>query len=107
MKGTISGGLLGDKPSLADEADITNYNFYKYYKACDMECDLRIDIDMESGFGSVLSLLVAYENPKDINTNMTTLPTWQSKTAAWTVSMKASSVTTIEGSEPYFFENNG
>jgi hypothetical protein len=72
-----------------------------------MDCDLRINIQPQSGFGSVISVLVAYDNPSDINTNMTQLPTWQSDTAAWTASLKSGSIITIEGSEPYFFEHNG
>lgn len=55
---------------------MSRYNFYKYYKSCDLSCDLVIELDPTSGSGSVLSVLINYDNPVDINANMTKLPTW-------------------------------
>ena len=30
------------------KGDISHYNFYKYYKGCDMECDLTIVINPQT-----------------------------------------------------------
>lgn len=70
-----------------------------------MDCDLYIEL-VPSSFGKVLTLLVNYENPEDVTTEMTHLPTWNNK-PAWSASLKTSSIIRIEGAEPYFFEHHG
>ena len=88
-----------------DQEAVETYNFYKYYKACDLDCDLYITLLPYNGIKTV-SVLMNYQNPLDINSKMTMLPTWQNK-PTWTASLKYGSIITIEGAEPYFFEKHG
>ena len=92
----VSGEVTNTKP----------YKYYKFYKACDMECDVILDIFPLSSYGSVLSVLINYQDPFDISKNMTKLPTWKND-PIWTISLKSGSEITIEGTEPYFFEHHG
>jgi hypothetical protein len=36
------------------------YKYYKFYKACDMECDLILDVYPLSSYGSTLNVMVNY-----------------------------------------------
>ena len=56
--------------------DITRYKFYKFYKPCGEECDLILDVIPHSSYGSVLSVLINYDNPAEASGNAAKLPTW-------------------------------
>lgn len=56
--------------------------------------------------GAVFSVLIGYEDPEDITSAVTKLPTWQNK-PPWTVSLRVGNTIIVEGTEPYFFEHHG
>ena len=55
------------------------YKFFKFYKSCDLDCDLAIDVYPHGSFARTVNVLVNYENPDDptaANGGMNLLPTW-------------------------------
>lgn len=88
-----------------DESDLSRYSFFKYYKGCGKDCDIVIEVEPISTLDSVVSVLVNFENPQDLGSGITKLPTWENS-PDWTVSLKRSSIITIEGDEPLFEERN-
>ena len=50
--------------------------------------------------------MVNYEDLTDSALNQTKLPTWQND-PAFTAAVKAASVISIEGNEPWFYEHHG
>ena len=84
---------------------LSGYKFYKFFKACDTECDLNIFIYPHESNGNLLSVLINYEDLTDSSINQTSLPTWQND-PAFTATLKVSSIITVEGNEPWFYENH-
>lgn len=65
---------------------------------------MRLQVLPLTNWGSVLSVLVNYQDPEELAQSVK-LPTWQNN-PAWTASLKAGSEITIEGDEPWFAEHH-
>ena len=44
---------------------LSGYKFYKFFKACDVECDLKIYVFPHNTDGNLISLLINYEDLTD------------------------------------------
>jgi len=75
-EGLIHGKEQDDENASGMTEDITRYKFYKFYKPCGEECDLILDVIPHSSYGSVLSVLINYDNPAEASGNAAKLPTW-------------------------------
>lgn len=58
------------------ENGLSGYKFYKFFKACDTECDLNIFVYPHESSGNLISVLINYEDLTDSSLNQTNLPTW-------------------------------
>lgn len=99
----VSGSIAG---SQSDDGELSRYRFYKFFKACDVECDLEIFVYPQTSGGEVISVLINYEDLTDASLDVARLPTWNNE-PAWSASLKVGSVITIEGNEPWFYEHHG
>lgn len=99
----VSGSISGLSRS---DNDLSRYKFYKYFKSCDVECDLEIFVFPQTSSGELISVLVNYEDLTDMKLDTADLPTWNND-PAWSASFKVGSVITIEGNEPWFYEHHG
>lgn len=75
-----------------------------FYKTCGQDCDITLNVYPHGLHDKVLAVLVNYQDPRDKEGIATKLPTW-STNPTWQVSIKYSSMITIEGTEPYFYSH--
>ena len=81
---------------------MTDYRFFKFYKACDLDCDLVIDFYPATTITHSVNILVNFEHPEVPKARV--LPTWQNN-PAWTIGLKTSQRIIIGSTESWFKKN--